>query len=68
MTSRVECFVLLLNTFRGMCAVSNTAVLCSSLLWYFSVMLLTYVLNDSEIVPVVPVIHGIMFVSTFHMS
>jgi len=30
-------------------------------------MLLTYFLNDFEIVPVAPVITGITFVFTFHM-
>ena len=30
-------------------------------------MLLTYFLNDSEIVPVAPIITGITFVFTFHM-
>ena len=31
-------------------------------------MLLTYFLNDFEIVPVAPIITGITFVFTFHMS
>ena len=31
-------------------------------------MLLTYFLNDFEIVPVVPIITGITFVFTFHMN
>ena len=30
-------------------------------------MLLTYFLNDFEIVPVAPIINGITFVFTFHM-
>jgi hypothetical protein len=30
-------------------------------------MLLTYFLNDSEMVPVAPIITGITFVFTFHM-
>jgi hypothetical protein len=31
-------------------------------------MLLTYFLNDFEMVPVAPIINGITFVFTFHMS
>ena len=30
-------------------------------------LLLRYVLNDSEMVPVLPVIYGVMFAFTFHM-
>ena len=33
----------------------------------FSGVLLTYFLNDFEIVPVAPIITGITFVFTFHM-
>ena len=40
------------STFRSMCAVPNVAVFCSSLTSCFPGMLLTYLLNDSEIVPV----------------
>ena len=50
-----------------MCAVPNTAVFCSSLTSCFPGMLLTYFLNDFEIVPVAPIITGITFVFTFHM-
>ena len=49
-----------------MCAVSNMAVFCSSLTACFPGMLLTYFLNDFEIVPVAPIITGITFVFTFH--
>ena len=52
---------------RSMCAVPNMAVSWSSLTSCFTVMLLTYLLNDFEIVPVAPVITGITFVLTFHM-
>ena len=45
-----------------MCAVPNMAVFCSSLTSWFPGMLLTYFLNDSEIVPVAPIITGITFV------
>ena len=55
------------STFRSMCAVPNMAVFWSSLTSYFPGMLLTYFLNDSEIVPVAPIITGITFVFTFHM-
>ena len=55
------------STFRSMCAVPNMAVFCSSLTSWFPGMLLTYFLNDFEIVPVAPVITGITFVFTFHM-
>ena len=44
-----------ISTFRSMCAVPNMAVFCSSLTSCFPVMLLTYFLNDFEIVPVAPI-------------
>ena len=56
-----------ISTFRSMCAGPNMAVFWSSLTSYFPGMLLTYFLNDYEIVPVAPVITGITFVCTFHM-
>ena len=56
-----------ISTFRSMCAVPNMAVFCSSLTAWFPGMLLTYFLNDFEIVPVAPIITGITFVFTFHM-
>ena len=56
-----------ISTFRSMCAVPNMAVFWSSLTLCFLGMLLTYFLNDFEIVPVAPVITGITFVFTFHM-
>ena len=54
-------------TFRSMCAVPNMAIFCSSLASCFPGMLLTYFLNDFEIVPFAPIITGITFVFTFHM-
>ena len=51
-----------ISTFRSMCAVPNMAVFCSSLTSWFPDMLLTYFLNDFEIVPVAPIITGIIFV------
>jgi len=56
-----------ISPFWSMCAVPNMAVFCSSLTSYFHCMLLTYFLNDFEIVPVAPIITGITFVFTFHM-
>ena len=50
-----------ISTSRIMCAVPNMAVFCSSLTSWFPSMLLTYFLNDFEIVPVAPVITGITF-------
>ena len=47
------------STFRNMCAVSNTAVFCSSVTSWFPGMLLTYFMNDFEMVPVAPIITGI---------
>ena len=56
-----------ISTFRSMCAVPNMAVFWSSLTSCFPGMLLTYFLNDFEIVPVAPVITRITFVFTFHV-
>ena len=56
-----------ISTFRSMCAVPNMAVFCSSFTSCFPGMLLTYFLNDSEIVPVAPIITGITFDFTFQM-
>jgi len=56
-----------ISTFRSMRAVPNMAVFWSSLTSCFPGMLLTYFLNDFEIVPVAPNITGITFVFTFHM-
>ena len=56
-----------ISTFRSMCAVPNMAVLCSSLTSWFPGMLLTYFLNDFEVVQVAPIITRITFVFTFYM-
>ena len=45
-----------ISTFRSMCAVPNVAVFWSSLTSCFPGMLLTYFLNDFEIVQVAPII------------
>jgi len=51
-----------------MCAVPNMAVFCSSLTSCFPGMLLTYFLNDFEIVPVAPIITGIIIIIIIIMS
>jgi len=55
------------STFRSMCAVPNMTVFCSSFTSWFPGMLLTYFLNDFEMVPVAPIITGNNLVFTFHM-
>jgi len=55
-------FCLYVSTFRSMCAVSSMAVFCSSLTSWFPGMLLTYFLNDFEMVPVALIITGTTFV------
>jgi len=50
-----------------MFAVPNMAVFWYFLTSCFPGMLLTYFLNDIEIVPVAPIVTGITFVFTFHM-
>ena len=56
-----------ISAFCSMGAVPNMAVFCSSLTSWFPGMMLTYFLNDFEILPVAPIITGITFVFTFHM-
>ena len=56
-----------ISTFRSMCTMPNMAVSRSSLTSCFPGMLLTYFLNDFEIVPLAPVMTVITFVFTFHM-
>ena len=56
-----------ITTFRSMCVVHNMFVFSSSLTSWFPSMLLTYFLNDFEIVTIVPIITGITFVFIFHM-
>jgi len=51
-----------ISTFRSMCAVFNMAVFCSFLTSCFPGMLLTYFLNDFEIVPVAPIISIIIII------
>ena len=56
-----------ISTFRSMCAVPNMALFWSSLTSCFPGMLLTYFLNDFEIVLVAAIITGITFGFTLHM-
>ena len=49
------------STFRSMCAVPNMAVFWSSMTSCFPGKLLTYFLNDFEIVPVASIIIGVTF-------
>ena len=58
---------LYVNTFRSKCAVPNMAVFCNSLTSWFPGMLLTYFLNDFEMIPVAPIITGVTFAFIFHM-
>jgi len=51
-----------ISTFRSMCAVPNMAVFWSFLTSCFPGMLLTYFLNDFEIVPVAPIITGVTYI------
>jgi len=68
--SLVSVLVLLfyyVSTFRSMCAVPSMAVFCSTLTSWFPGMVLTYFLNDLEMVPVAPIITGITLAFTFHI-
>jgi len=56
-----------ISTFRSRCAVPNMPAYFNSLNSWFPDMLLRYFLNDSEMVPVAPIITGITLVFTFHM-
>jgi len=56
-----------ISTFQNTRAVPNMAVFWSSSTSCFPGMLLTYFLNNFEMVPVTPIIAGIAFVFTFHM-
>ena len=54
------------STFRRMCEVPNMAVFCSSRTSWLPDMLPTYFLNDSEMVPVAPIITGIIIIIISH--
>jgi hypothetical protein len=55
-----------LSTFRSLCAALSVTVFCSSLMC-FPGMLFRYRLNNSDMVPVAPVMTGVTFAFTFHM-
>jgi hypothetical protein len=55
------------STFRSMCAVPNMAVFCSFLTSWFPGMLLTYFLNDFDMIPFAPIFTGITLVFTFQI-
>ena len=59
------CFPFYIGTFRSICLVPNMAVVCSSLISCFPVMLLGYFLNDFEMVSVAPFITSITIVLHF---
>jgi hypothetical protein len=52
-----------ISTFRSMCAVPNMAVFCSSLTSWFPGMVLTYFVNDFEMVPVALIIIIIIIIT-----
>ena len=56
-----------ISTFRNVCAMPNKAVFCSFLISCSLVMFFRHIFNDFELVPIVPVITGIISVFTFHM-
>ena len=56
-----------ISTFRNRCAVPNMTVFYSFLTVCFPGILFTYFLNDFEIVPVAPIITGIIFLFIFRM-
>jgi len=57
-----------ISTFRSMCAVPNMAVFWRSLTSCFPGMLLTYFLNDFEIIPVAPIIIIVIYCFLLHVS
>jgi hypothetical protein len=48
-----------ISTFQRVCAMTNMAAFCSSLIVCFPGMLVTYFLNDFEMVPVARIVTGI---------
>jgi hypothetical protein len=56
-----------ISNFQSMCTVPNMAVFCSSLTSIFPGMVLTYFLNDFQMVPVAPIITNVTLVFTFHV-
>ena len=66
-SSCVGSFVLLRQHFPKYVCSAQYGCFCSSLTSCYPGMLLTYFLNDLEMVPVAPVVTGITLVVTFHM-
>jgi hypothetical protein len=63
--SRIPALALIyfyISTFRSMCVVPNMVAFCSSLTSWFPGMVLTYILNDFEMVAVAPIITGIIII------
>ena len=58
---------LYVSTFRSMCAVPNMAAFCSSLTSWFPGMLLTYFLNDFEMVPIAPILLLLLLLWLFEL-
>ena len=56
-----------ITTYQSMCEVFSMAVVCSSLISGFPSMLLTYFLNDFEMVSFAPIITGNTCIFTFHI-
>ena len=56
-----------ISTSRSLCAVTDMAVFCSSLISCFPGTLITYCLSDFEMVLVAPLVTGIAFTFTFHV-
>ena len=54
-----------ISNFQSVCAVSNMAVFCISLISCFPDILLKYILDEAEIIPAAPVFTGTHFVFTF---
>ena len=56
-----------ISTYQSMCKVFSMAVVCSSLISGFPSMLLTYFLNDYEMVSFGPIITGNTCIFTFNI-
>jgi len=56
-----------ISTFPSLCAVTNMAVFCSSLISCFPSTLLKYFVSEFDIFPVSPIIAGITYIFTFHL-
>lgn len=68
LSSTINVLYLCITTSPGTCAVSSTAVFCSSMMLYCPSALLRYFLNDFVILPVVPTINFIAVSSSSTLS